>query len=88
MPRFSCFVSYYQFVITYWYFSRLFKLAKVTTIPKASDSTNSLNYSQFAVFSKIFENVENEQFYTYFDKIIYFMSLNTVSENITPPIEN
>ena len=65
------------------------KLARVTPIPKGGDSTNAGNYrpiSVLPIFSKVFEKVVYKQFYAYFDilnKIIYFMSINMVSENIS-----
>ena len=62
------------------------KLAWVTPIPKGRDSTNAGNNRQILVrpiFNKKLEKVVNKETTLIENKIIYFISINMVSENIS-----
>ena len=91
-PCFSCSVSYYQFVITNCFFPDCVKLARVTPIPRGGDSTNAGNYTdQFRDYRSLVKYlkklrpimaIDELPIMTTLNKVIYFMSVNMISENI------
>ena len=80
-------LSYYQFVITNWYFSQLFKICQSDSHTKRLyrlqlmlATTDQYRYYRSLV---IYLEKLNINCYTHIlNKIIYFMSINMVSENL------